>query len=245
VVLAVQRLSHKRVHCREPIQHGRVVLLVEGQSCETDLHQWADAVRMTPPAVVLLAGLEEARVVDAAVAFELVGLLGDGVQLREHILEDLLLLFGRDIGCLVVAVFFGGGAQWLEFFLALFGPITQFLDLLGLEIVHLLELHIDELLDKGTLIILGPLVVVVLDLVVGRPVYGFGLAEELLELIIVDVLVLPRRVDRVAEDATKTHVDGGSGWFESGQLMMAALWLCRAVQWSENADCEAGPSKLC
>lgn len=207
--LALQPLPHKRVHGTQAVQHGRVVLLVERQRRQPHLQQRAHLVRVAPLAVVFLARLQKARVVDAAVALQLVGFLCDLVQLAFDVLERLLarliiataaataawflLLLLRLLHHL--AIFLDAHAQWLQHLLALGCLVLQALHRLGLEGIHLLQLHVDQLFDKARLVILSPLNVVLLCGANGRRARpGRVFLEQLLELVVVDVLVLPWRV---------------------------------------------------
>ena len=72
-----------------------------------------------------------------------------------------------------------------------------------LEVVDLLELDIDKLLDKGTLILLSPHIVVFIAN--WRVLYRACVSQQLLELGVVNVLILPWRIDGLLESCTETH----------------------------------------
>lgn len=90
--LPLQPLPHKAVHSTQPVQHRRVILLVERQRCQAHLQQRPHAIALPALAIMLLARLQKARVVDARVPLQLVRLLGDLVQLRQHIIKHFLAL---------------------------------------------------------------------------------------------------------------------------------------------------------
>lgn len=212
LVLAFEVLAHERVHGRQADEQGRVILLVEGQGSQAHLEQRAYAVAVAALAVVLLGGLEEAGVIDAAVALQLTDLLGDDVELLQHLPQHLLafLLIGLLLRGLLAAagaltlLIRGAGdqGQGFQLFLAFGGAVAQVLVLVALEGVHLLELDVDQLLDEGTLVLVGPAVV---DVLLTAALVTAALAKQLLELIVVDVLVAPWLVHGPLQRAAKAH----------------------------------------
>jgi hypothetical protein len=59
--------------------------------------------------------------------------------------------------------------------------------------VHLLQLYVGECVDECAFVIRSPRVVV------------FIVFEQLLELVVVDVLVFPRRIDALAQRRAELH----------------------------------------
>ena len=225
LALALEALAHERVQCRQPVQQRRGILGVQRVPCNTGIDEGPQLVRLAAELVVLLGGFDDGGEVDAAEALQLLDLLGDLVELGEHLLQQLLALLlaglrlllrgvvvldgvGEEALAALAAVFLAllallvvclqADGQWLELLLAGGCAVAQLLGDVEDEVVHLLKLHISELVHKGALIFGGPAVVVLIVL------------EQLLQLVVVDVLGLPRRVHALAEGAAELHGrDGG------------------------------------
>ena len=177
-------------------------------------------VRLAAQLVVLLGGLDNGGEVNAAEALQLLDLFGDLVELGQDLLQQLLALrlaglwlllrglaildnvgeealaglgavLGALLALLVVCLWPHG--QWLELLLAGGDAVAQLLGDVEDEVVHLLELHVGELVHKGALVLGGPCVVVLVVL------------EQLLQLVVVNVLGLPRRVHALAEGGAELH----------------------------------------
>ena len=220
LALALEALAHERVQCRQPVQQRRGILGVQRVPCNAGIDERPQLVRLAAQLVVLLGGFDDGGEVDAAEALQLLDLLGDLVELGEHLLQQLLALLlaglrlllrgvvvldgvGEEALAALAAVFLAllallivclqADGQWLELLLAGGGAVAQLLGDVEDEVVHLLKLHISELVHKGALIFGGPAVVVLIVL------------EQLLQLVVVDVLGLPRRVHALAEGAAELH----------------------------------------
>jgi hypothetical protein len=97
--------------------------------------------------------------------------------------------------------------QWLQLLLAGRGAVAQLLRDVGDEAVDPLELDVGQLVDKGALVFGSPGVVILVVL------------EQLLELVVLDVLGLPWRVDAPAQGGSELHGGGGgSDRLTAGQL---------------------------
>ncbi len=141
---------------------------------------------------MLLDDLQEARVVDVAVLLQLLDLVGDGVEPALEVLQPLDLGLVRELLALL------GGRQFLEGLKGLIDAAAQLLDLLGLKPGDLFELDIEDLVAEAVLVVLGPRLVLIV---------GPVLAQDALELAVVDVLVFPRRVRRLAQRLAEAHAD--------------------------------------
>ncbi|GKT57362.1 LOW QUALITY PROTEIN: hypothetical protein ColTof3_04701 [Colletotrichum tofieldiae] len=211
----VQLLPNGIVHDGQLVEQRRVPLLrVEGPLRQAQLHHGPHLVPVAPLAVVLLDDLEEARVVDVAVLLQLRDLGRDLVELR---LDVLQLLGRRGVGLLGLhvlrAVLRIGRRQLLELLKGRVDTVLQGLERLLLELGDLLELGVEDLVAKAVLVVLGPGDVLVIVLV---------LPQQGLELRVVDVLVLPRRVDGLPQRLSEAHGGGrqmvGSGrWLQEEQ----------------------------
>lgn len=218
LALALEALADERVQRRQPVQQRRGVLGLQRVPREAGINERPQLVRLAAQLVVLLGGLDDGGEVDAAEALQLLDLLGDLVELGQDLLQQLLALLLAELGLLLVAILGRVGeqaltvlaavplavlvvlvvrlqadGQRLELLLAGRGAVAQLLRDLEDEAVHLLELHVGELVDKRALVLGGPAVVVLVVL------------EQLLQLVVVDVLGLPRRVHALAEGAAELH----------------------------------------
>ena len=225
LALALEALAHERVQGGQPVQQRRGIFGVQRVPRNARIDERPQLVRLAAQLVVLLGGFDDGGEVDAAEALQLLDLLGDLVELGEHLLQQLLALLlaglrlllrgvvvldgvGEEALAALAAVFLAllallvvclqADGQWLELLLAGGCAVAQLLGDVEDEVVHLLKLHISELVHKGALIFGGPAVVVLIVL------------EQLLQLVVVDVLGLPRRVHALAEGAAELHGrDGG------------------------------------
>ncbi len=184
-------LADGEVQERELVEQGRVGLLqVEGPLREAHLHHGPDLVLLAPLPVMLLNNLEEARVVEVAVFLELADLVRDLLKLALELLEPL-------DGDVALRLGVCGRRQILDPVEGGIDACPQFLDLFLLELGDLLELGVKNLVAEAVFVVLGPGLVVIVRLI---------LVQERLELGIVDVLVLPRRIDRLPESLAEPHL---------------------------------------
>ena len=161
------------------------------------------AVRGAAQLVVLLGGLDDGREVEPTKTLELLGLARDVVELGQHVLEEALLLGLAGRG-------YGHGLQLLlACRCAVAQPLRHVLD----EVVHAFELHVGQLVDKGALVVGRPAVVVLVIL------------EQLLELVVVDVLVLPGRIHALAQGSAKLHrAHGSNGATKNNRTAAGCCW---------------------
>ena len=168
--------------------------------------------------VVLLGSLDDSREVDPAEALQLLGLFCDVVQLAQNFLQYLLplllaglRLLGRIarrvaqqalalavlvllVSLAVLLVFrLDPYGQWFQLLLAGRGPVAQLLRDVGDEVVHLFQLHVGQLINKRALVVGSPGIVVLV------------VFQQLLELVVVDVFVLPWRIHALAQCRTELH----------------------------------------
>ena len=218
--LALEALAHKRVEGRQPVQQRRGILGLQRVPRQAGIDEGPQLVRLAAQLVVLLGGLDDGGEVDAAEALELLDLLGHAVELGQDLLQQPLALLLAESRLLLggLAILDGVGeepravfavvllavvavlvvrlqakGQWLELLLARRRAVAQLLRDVEDEAVHLLELHVGELVDKRALVLGRPAVVVLVVL------------EQLLQLVVVHVLRLPRRVHAIAEGAAELH----------------------------------------
>lgn len=169
---------------------------------------------------MLLGRLDDGGEVDATKTLQLLGLLGDAVKLAQHFLQQLLPLLlaelcilGRIAGvgqqalalsvlvvlcllcplALLIVVRLDSYRQWLKLLLACRCTIAELLRDIRDEVVHLLQLHVGKLVDKRALVVGRPVVVVLVVL------------EQLLELVVVDVFILPWRIHALAQCRAELH----------------------------------------
>ena len=179
---------------------------------------------------MLLGGLNDGGEIDAAEALQLLDFFGHLVKLTQDLFQQLLALllaklwlllryFGildcfreQTVACvaavflILLTLFFfclWTGSQWLELLLTGGCAVAQLLRDLDDEVVHLLELHVGELVDEGTLVLSGPAVVILIVL------------EELFQLVIVDILGPPWRINAFAEGTAEFHCSDRSELLES------------------------------
>jgi hypothetical protein len=215
---ALEALADERVQRGQAVQQRRGILGVQRVLGQARVDEGAQAVfGGAVQLVVLLGDLDDGGEVEPAEALELLGLLGDAVELLQHLLQQLLAVFlaelrlrgrivavlrkqalalvPRLIAFLTLRMVFGLDAygQWLQLLLAGRGAVAQlqrdFLD----EVVHLLHLHVAQLCDEGLEVLVGPRVVILVVL------------DQLLELVVVDVLVFPRRIHASAQGGAELH----------------------------------------
>jgi hypothetical protein len=213
---ALQALAHERVQRRQPVQQWRGIFAVQWSCHDARVDEGPQLVRDATQLVVFLGRLDDGGEVQPAEAFQLLGLLGNAVELPENLLQELLASRFAELGLLrgvsslrrqalafavlAVALFaiivvarLDANGQWFQLLLACRGAVAQLLRDVYDEVVHLLELHVGQLVHKGLLVITGPGVVV------------FVVLEQLLELVVVDVLVFPRLVDAFAQSGAELH----------------------------------------
>jgi hypothetical protein len=176
----------------------------------------SQAVGAAAELVVLLRGLDDSCEIDPREAFQLLGLLCYAVKLAQYFLQELLplllaeLWFRRSIArtpkqplalrvlvFLVILAFLmvrlDAYGQWLQLLFACRGSVAELLREVGNEVVHLLQLHVGQLVDECALVIGGPGVVI------------FVVLEQLLELVVVDVFIFPWRIHAFAQSRTELH----------------------------------------
>jgi len=202
-------LADKGEHGGKAVEHGRIVLGIERQGSQPHSKQWSDAIRLAALAVMLFGSLEEASVVDAAVLLQLVGFFGDVVEAGHCIIEYLVALVFGHLFWLDWTLFLGFDTEGEKRVLDILGLVPQPLDGGTLEVVHLLELDIDKFFNKGTLVGLGPFVVIVV--VNGFALDRAGFAKEALQSLVVNVLVLPWWIDCILERLSEPHLSIGVG----------------------------------
>lgn len=173
------------------------------------VNEGAQAVGGAAKLVMLLGGLDDGGEVDATKGFQLLGLLGDAVEVAQHFLQQLLLiplaelwLLERIVGRLgqqalalgvVGTLGLDSHSQWLKLLLACRGAVAKLLRNVGDEVMHLFQLHIGQLVDKRALVIGGPGVVVLV------------VFEQLLELVVVNVFIFPWRIYAPAQRGSELH----------------------------------------
>src|SRR5690625_4514981 len=148
LVSALKLLSDGVVHDGQLVEERRVALLrVEWPLRQAQLHHGPDAVPVAPLAVMLLNNLEEARVVDAAVLFQLLDLVGDVIELLFQLSQarrrDVAL--GRWCRSALAALAFalggcGSGRELLKLVKGGVDSLLQVVDTLLLELGNLFEL---------------------------------------------------------------------------------------------------------
>ena len=212
-------------------------------------------VRLAAQLVVLLGGLDDGGEVDAAEALELLDLLGDPVELGQHLLQQLLALVAAELGLLparlglldgvgeepiagrggVVAalvavrlVCLRANGQWLELLLAGGGAVAQLLRNVEDEAVHLLELHVGQFVHEGALVLGGPAIFVLVVL------------QQLLQLVVVNVLRLPWRVHAPAQGGAELH----RGRLRSRTAGLPCAWLWRPKKSHSNGKLQFGRAKI-
>lgn len=142
---------------------------------------------------MLLDNLEEARIVDAAILLELLDLIHDAIQLLLEVLQCRSIASLKLLSLLTLS---GRGRQLLELVKGSIGARSKVIHPFLLETSDLLQLYVEDLLAEAVFIFLGPSFAVIVRLV---------LAQQRLELAVVDVLVLPWRVNGLAEGLAETH----------------------------------------
>jgi hypothetical protein len=197
LIPALDLLPNSKVHDRQLVQQRRVSLLrVERPLCKTQLHHRPYPVPIPPLTIMLLDNLQKARVIDIAELLQLLNLVGDIIEFRLQLLQSA----GRDIALFLRRRVGIRRCQLLKLIEGSVNAVLQRIELLLLELRDLLELHVEDLLTEAVLVLLGPFSAVVLGLV---------FAEEALKFGVVDVLVLPRRVDGRAQGLAETHLASG------------------------------------
>jgi hypothetical protein len=132
--LALQALADERVQRRQAVQQWRGILGVQRVLGKARVDQGTQAVFGGTMELVMLFGcLDDGGEVEPTKALELLGLLGDVIELLQHLLQKLLTvclaelwIFGRRgilSGILLVAGWKDYG-QWLEFLLARRGAVA-------------------------------------------------------------------------------------------------------------------------
>lgn len=189
-------LPNGKVHDGQLVQEGRVALLrVEGPLSKTQSHHWTNLVSITAFTIMLLNDLEKPSVIDIAVLLQLLDLVGDAVELR---LEGAQTR-GRDLALVALILVAFNGSELLELIKGGFDTVLQGIEAMLLELGDLFELDVEDLLAEALLVVLGP----GLGIIVGSV-----LVQEALELGVVNVLVLPWRVDGLSESLAEPHRRG-------------------------------------
>jgi hypothetical protein len=97
LALALEALADERVQGRQPVQQTRGILGVQRVACNAGIDEGPQLVRLAAQLVVLLGGLDDGGEVDAAEGLELLGLLGDLVELGQDFLQQLLALLRGEL----------------------------------------------------------------------------------------------------------------------------------------------------
>lgn len=215
-------LPDGKVHDGKLVEERRVARLgVERTLRKAQLHHGPDLVAVSSLAIVLLNDLEEASVVDVAVLLELTDLIGNLVELRLQSAQA----GSRDLSLLGSSVLLRGlhGRQFLQLVKGRVDSLFESIEALFLEVCNLLKLVVKNLLAETSLVLLSPWLAIVIGI----------LPQQALELGVLNVLILPRRVYGLAECPTETHVgyktaevsqpEGGPIAFISGD-QMDATW---------------------
>lgn len=158
------------------------------------LHHGADLVAVAALAIVLFDDFEEASVVDGAVLLELLDLVHDAIELRLELLEAGLGGIVDDRGRGTVCGHWG--RKLLELGEGGVGAVLEEGDLFLLKLGDLFQLNVEDLVAEAVFVVLGPYLVVIVELV---------FAEESLELVVINVLILPRPVDGLAKSLAESH----------------------------------------
>ncbi|KUI58750.1 hypothetical protein VP1G_11034 [Cytospora mali] len=175
-----QLLLDGEIGQREPVDQRSIRMLrVERPIRQLLHHQRPDLVPQPSLPVMLLHNLQETGVVEVAIPLQLVDLVRDGVQLG---LELLQLLGGGVAPGLAVL----GGGQLLEPLEGGVDAVLQLPELALVEAGDLLQLDVEDFVGELGLVVVGPRLVVIVRVV---------LAEQALQLGVVEVVVLPWLVD--------------------------------------------------
>ena len=160
---------------------------------------------------MLLSSLEKASEVDTAVFLKLADFMRNIIQFLKSFRRDGLAFFLADGGCFLIR----GRGQWTQFGFTGRGTLPELLRGLGLEGIDLVQLDIDHFLHERLLVLFRPWCALRITTVSSDII----LPQEDFQLVVVDIIPTPRRVDRVSKGFAETHGEPG----ETAQLDSNAM----------------------